>query len=73
IKRLINESYEKAKTMLMEQREKLDLIAKYLLEKETISGEDLKKLLDTDVNELKNLITHLRLEMMLISGLKIVM
>ncbi|MFA6842180.1 MAG: ATP-dependent zinc metalloprotease FtsH [Defluviitoga tunisiensis] len=56
IKRLINESYEKAKTMLMEQREKLDLIAKYLLEKETISGEDLKKLLDTDVNELKNLV-----------------
>ncbi|MGB4435368.1 MAG: ATP-dependent zinc metalloprotease FtsH [Defluviitoga tunisiensis] len=59
IKRLINESYEKAKTMLLEQKEKLDLIANYLLDKETISGEELKNLLDKDVNELKTLIDSL--------------
>jgi len=59
IKRLINDSYEKAKIILLENKEKLDLIAKYLLEKEAISGEELKNLLEKDVKELENLVDSL--------------
>lgn len=59
IKRLINDSYEKAKIILLENKEKLDLIAKYLLEKEVISGEELKNLLEKDVKELENLVDSL--------------
>ncbi|WP_165146203.1 ATP-dependent zinc metalloprotease FtsH [Marinitoga sp. 38H-ov] len=47
IKRIIIESYEKAKTILSENIDKLHEIANVLLEKETLSGEELNELLGT--------------------------
>lgn len=58
VKRLINESYEKAKSILLENKEKLHLIAKYLLKKETISGQELKDLLNKDIEDLKDLVEN---------------
>lgn len=46
IKRLLMESYEKAKSILTERRTALDRIARILLEKEILEGEELKRLLD---------------------------
>jgi cell division protease FtsH len=43
VRRLVNESYAKAKSILMEHRDKLDAIAKLLLEEETISREEFEK------------------------------
>ncbi|QQK08212.1 ATP-dependent zinc metalloprotease FtsH [Miniphocaeibacter halophilus] len=43
--RLIKEQYEKAKAILMENRQKLDEISKHLYENETISGEEFMKIL----------------------------
>lgn len=45
IKRIIIESYEKAKSILRENMDKLHEIAKFLLEKETMSGEELNEML----------------------------
>jgi cell division protease FtsH len=50
IKRIIIESYEKAKTILSENMGKLHEIANVLLEKETISGEELNELLGVKKN-----------------------
>jgi cell division protease FtsH len=47
IKRIIIESYEKAKNILSENIDKLHEIANVLLEKETLSGEELSELLGT--------------------------
>ena len=44
IQRIIKESYERCKTILTENREKLDLIAKTLLEVETLDAEQIKSL-----------------------------
>ncbi len=40
VRRLVNEAYDRAKTILIEYREKLDAVAQKLLEVETISRED---------------------------------
>ena len=56
IKRIIVESYEKAKNILIKNREKLDLIAKYLLVVETLSGEELGNLLKKEVLELEEFV-----------------
>ncbi|MDY6896039.1 MAG: cell division protein FtsH, partial [Thermotogota bacterium] len=56
IKRIINRSYEKAKSVLLENREKLELIAQYLLKKETITGKELRELLQKDADNLKEYI-----------------
>lgn len=45
IKKIADECYEKAKEILKKQKPKLDLLAKKLLEKETIDGEEFKKLM----------------------------
>ena len=42
---LVHESYDKAKKLLLEHREKLDLLAKRLIEKETIDIEEARVLL----------------------------
>ena len=42
---LVKQAYEKAESILSEHREELDEIAKYLLEKETITGEEFMKIL----------------------------
>jgi len=44
---LVKEQYDKAVAILSENREKLDELAKYLYEKETITGEEFMQILDT--------------------------
>ena len=46
VKRLIDNAYNKAKSMLMERRTDLDLIAKALLEFETLDGSHIRDILD---------------------------
>jgi len=46
VKRIISECKERAKKIVIEQRERLDKLANALLERETISGADIRKLLD---------------------------
>ncbi|WP_042453856.1 ATP-dependent zinc metalloprotease FtsH [Neobacillus dielmonensis] len=46
IQRIIKESYERCKKILIENREKLDLIAKTLLEVETLNAEQIRYLVD---------------------------
>ncbi|SHE86935.1 cell division protease FtsH [Marinitoga hydrogenitolerans DSM 16785] len=50
IKRIIIESYDKAKKILEENEDKLHEIAKVLLEKETLSGEELNEMLGVKKN-----------------------
>ena len=42
--RILRESYEEAKRLLNENREALDKIAEYLIEKETITGKEFMKI-----------------------------
>jgi cell division protease FtsH len=46
VQRIIKESYERAREILTENRDKLDLIAKTLLEVETLNAEQIKYLID---------------------------
>lgn len=48
VKNLIAEAYEEAERILRENRTKLDKISKYLIEKETISGEEFMKIFNED-------------------------
>ena len=45
---LIKEAHEKARTILQDNRDKLDVLAQYLLEKETITGEQFMALLQQE-------------------------
>lgn len=45
---LIKEAHEKARTILQDNRNKLDVLAQYLLEKETITGEQFMALLQQE-------------------------
>jgi cell division protease FtsH len=45
IRRVVEEGYERAKLLLDEHREELETLAKALLEYETLSGDEIKKLL----------------------------
>lgn len=42
---LVKTQHQKAKNILLENREKLDELAKYLYEKETITGEEFMRIL----------------------------
>jgi cell division protease FtsH len=55
IRKIINECYEKAKDKLEKNKEKVEYIAKILLKKETISGEELEDLIDKEVYQIKYL------------------
>ena len=46
ISRLIDEAYEKARTILTERRQQLDLMADVLIERETVDKEELEALLN---------------------------
>jgi len=46
VRRLIDHAYQTARTLLMENRERLDRLVKILLDVETIEGDDLKRVLD---------------------------
>ncbi len=45
---LVKQQYEKSKTILTENRRKLDELAKFLYEKETISGEEFMRILEAE-------------------------
>ena len=45
---LVRQQHEKAAGMLLENREKLDELARYLYQKETITGEEFMKILNED-------------------------
>ena len=45
IKRIIDEAYNKAKKTLLDNRDQLDLLAKTLMEKETLDAAEVKQLL----------------------------
>jgi len=46
ISRIVDDSYNEAKRILIENREKMDKVSAKLLEKETIDGEEFKKLIE---------------------------
>ena len=46
---LVKTQHQKAKNILLENREKLDELAKYLYEKETITGEEFMRILGQEV------------------------
>ena len=46
INRIITENYTRAETILIEQRDKLDLVAQLLMERETLAGMDVEELLE---------------------------
>ena len=54
IKNFILSSYEKAKSLLLENRKRLDLLAIYLYNKENISGKEFKKMMEMDIDELND-------------------
>ncbi|MCP5455951.1 MAG: ATP-dependent zinc metalloprotease FtsH [Thermotogae bacterium] len=58
IKKIITNGYNKAKEMLTENRERLDLIAKYLLKVENLSGEEFSKIMEKSVDELRQYVEN---------------
>lgn len=46
VKQVVKCQHEKAASILMENREKLDELARYLYEKETITGEEFMEILN---------------------------
>jgi cell division protease FtsH len=51
VRRIVDEAYQSARTVLVEKRAKLDQIAKHLIEVETIEGETLEALFAAEVDE----------------------
>jgi cell division protease FtsH len=51
VKRIVDEAYIKAKTILQSNMDKLKLLSNTLLEKEVLSGEEVKTLLGIDKKE----------------------
>jgi len=54
VRELIESAYEKAKDILESHRDKLDLVANYLLEHEKINGDDFEKLMTGNINEIED-------------------
>jgi cell division protease FtsH len=46
VRHLVDDAYQVARNLLIENRERLDKLVKILLDKETIDGDDLKRVLD---------------------------
>ncbi len=51
VRRLVSEAYEQAKPILIEYRDKLDAVAKRLLEVETISREEFERIFPPPVKK----------------------
>jgi len=51
VKKIIDTAYAKAKNLLLENKDKLMLLANTLLEKEVLDGEEVKKLLGIEKKE----------------------
>ncbi len=47
VKKMVDKAYQRAKQILLENREILDKLAQMLMEKETVDGEELQQLLDS--------------------------
>ena len=54
VRELIESAYEKAKDILESHRDKLDLVANYLLEHEKINGDDFEKLMTGNISEIED-------------------
>ena len=52
VRAILNQCYEDAKEILTQKRELLDEIALYLLQKETITGDELMSYVNADANRL---------------------
>jgi len=52
VEKIVNECYEKGKSLLSENRDKLDLLANTLVEKETLQAKDVYELLDITPREM---------------------
>ena len=48
IRRIINECYDRAKTILVENRNKLEAVTQTLLEKETIMGDEFEAIMNDE-------------------------
>ncbi|MBU4346584.1 MAG: ATP-dependent zinc metalloprotease FtsH [Candidatus Omnitrophica bacterium] len=51
VKRIVDESYLKAKTLLIQHVDKLNILSKALLEKEVLDGEEVKRLIGIEAKE----------------------
>ena len=51
-------SYEKAKKMLTENRDRLELLAIYLYNIETIDGKEFKELMKKDIEDLRDYVLN---------------
>ncbi len=54
IRKIVTECYERAKKILIEHREKMDMVVEKLLEKETIEGDELRELLKMNNEKAEN-------------------
>jgi cell division protease FtsH len=59
VRKIIEECFERAKTILIENREKLELVAQTLIKKEIIEGEELEELLNGDTEAAKEIVQEL--------------
>ncbi|MBI3599227.1 MAG: ATP-dependent zinc metalloprotease FtsH, partial [Nitrospinae bacterium] len=50
VKKIISETYTRVKEIIAKKRDKLDIIAKLLLEKEVIEGDELRKIINSTPN-----------------------
>jgi len=50
IKKIVDQTYQKAKEILINKRDKLDELARLLLEKEVVEEADLKRILETQTS-----------------------
>lgn len=62
IRRIVDDAFSKARTILKENRAKMDLIAKILIEKETLEKEELEEMLEGAVSDLKEKLAAAREE-----------
>lgn len=53
VKRIINNMYDKALDILAKNRERLDLLSSYIFKKETMYGEEFRKMMAMDIEELR--------------------
>ncbi|RKX39346.1 MAG: cell division protein FtsH, partial [Thermotogae bacterium] len=51
VKRIVSECYERAKEILIKYRKQMEDIVEQLLEKETLEGEELRKILEEELEE----------------------
>lgn len=52
VKRIVNDCYQTARKLILDNKQKTSLLAKMLLEKEVLNGGEVKKLLETDLTTL---------------------